>query len=108
MTETPTAEKTREELEIFRILKPYIAECLTLNHDLNNQLAGIIGYTEFLLQDPEGMSEEQCEYLNQIVNCTQRINQRVSALSTDKVALGEKVDLKRIIEDYKKEASSSN
>jgi hypothetical protein len=44
-----SAENSQEDLALFRALKPYIGHCLTLNHDLNNPLAGILGYAEFLL-----------------------------------------------------------
>ena len=107
-TATPTTEDTMQELETFRILKPYIAECLTLNHDINNPLAGIIGYAEFLVDEPEGLSEEQRGYVDQIVNCAQRINQRVNALSTEKIALGEKIDLNKIVDTFKKSSLSSD
>ncbi len=107
-TASPTAPDSQNELEVYRVLKPYIAQCLTLSHDLNNQLAGIIGYAEFILSEPEGMSEEQCGYLNQIVTCAQRINQRVNALSTDKISLGNEVDLKKTLEMFREAAVPSD
>ncbi|MFQ5453736.1 MAG: histidine kinase dimerization/phospho-acceptor domain-containing protein, partial [Candidatus Zixiibacteriota bacterium] len=41
------------ELEVYQAIKPYIAHCLTMNHEINNPLAGIIGYSEFLLEESE-------------------------------------------------------
>lgn len=102
------APDSQYELEVYRVLKPYVAQCLTLNHDLNNQLAGIIGNAEIILQEPDGLSEEQLECLNQIVTCAQRINQRVHTLSVDKIALGEKIDLKKAIATFKAATTPSD
>ncbi len=83
----------QEELKIFRQFRPYIARCLTLNHEINNPLTGIIGYCEFLLGDSDQLTESQRDYLNQIMICAERILRAVDSLSCQKMSLGAKVDL---------------
>jgi len=94
----------KEELALFRVLKPYIGHCLTLNHDINNPLAGIIGYSEFLLEEVEGLNETQKGYLSQILECAERIKKLVENLCVEKIALVEKIDLKPVTEAYKRVA----
>jgi len=40
---TALTAELRNELALFERIKPYLGRCLTLNHNLNNPLAGIIG-----------------------------------------------------------------
>ncbi len=97
-------DDSKEELALFRVLKPYIGHCLTLNHDINNPLAGIIGYSEFLLEEVEGLNETQKGYLGQILECAERIKKLVENLCEEKIALDEKIDLKSVSETYQKAA----
>ena len=60
----------QKELATFELLKPFIAHCLALNHDLNNPLAGIVGYCEFLTDEGKDMTDDQQEYVRQIMKCT--------------------------------------
>lgn len=94
----------KEELALFRALKPYIGRCLTLTHDVNNPLAGIIGYSEFLLQEADQLDETQKGYLNQILRCAELIKKLAENLCEEKIALAEKIDLKSVTEAYKKTA----
>jgi signal transduction histidine kinase len=98
------ADEHKEELTVFRALKPYIGHCLTLNHDINNPLAGIIGYSEFLLEECDQLDETHRQYLEQILQCAERIKKLVDSLCEEKIALAEKVDLKSVTEVYKKAA----
>jgi len=98
------SDELNEELAVFRALKPYIGHCLTLNHDINNPLAGIIGYGEFLLEEADEIKDEQKGYLKQILQCAERIKQLVENLCEEKIALTEKIDLKSVTEAYQKTA----
>ena len=95
---------TDQELAVYRLLKPYIGHCLTLNHDLNNPLSGIIGYTEFLLEEATDLSEEHRAFLRQIMEGAERIQRTVENLCADKIELVEKVNLQELIEAYQKVA----
>ena len=99
-------EELQKELEIYRVLKPYIGHCLTLNHDLNNPLAGIIGYVEFILTD-ETISEDHRKFLNQVMTCAERMHQMINDLCEEKIALGEQIDLSSVIEMYQKESEQT-
>lgn len=92
------------ELEVYRAIKPYIAHCLTMNHEINNPLAGIIGYSEFLLEESESFTEDQVDYINKIITCADRIKNLVENLCEKKISLTEKVDMHSIVDEYKKVA----
>jgi len=98
----------KEELAVFRALKPYIVHCLTLNHDINNSLAGIIGYSEFLMEESSQLDETQKGYLRQILQCAERIKKMVENLCEEKIALTEGIDLKSVTEAYKSAAKPRN
>jgi len=82
----------QDDLALFRALKPYIGHCLTLNHDLNNPLAGIMGYAEFL-QNDKNLTEDQKHSLSQITACAERMKNLIENLCTHKMELAEKMDL---------------
>ena len=82
-------------------LKPLITRCLVLNHDINNPLAGIIGYTELLLSEDEPLTETQKESLNQIQVCAERIEKEINDLCDIKIELSEEVDINNIFPDDK-------
>ncbi|UCC44359.1 MAG: hypothetical protein JSU65_00045 [Candidatus Zixiibacteriota bacterium] len=90
----------QKELEALRILRPYLARCLTLNHDINNPLAGILGYAEFLLDESSNLSVNQKQDLERIQNCAKRIKEIVDGLCEVKIALAEKLDLKTLTDRY--------
>lgn len=93
---------TEEELKLYLRLKPYILRCLSLNHDINNPLAGIVGYCEFLLEDLENLTKDQVSYVKQIATCAERIKNEVESLCLDKIKLGEDVDFAAATEFYEK------
>ncbi len=93
-----------DDLKLFQALKPYIGHCLTMNHDINNPLAGILGYAEFMLSEPETLSEDQQHQLQKILHCAERIKKLVEALCEEKIALSEQCDLRVITDAYKKVA----
>ncbi len=101
-------DKLKEELALFRILRPYIGHCLALNHDINNPLAGIIGYSEFMLSEADQLTESQRESVEQILHCAERIRQEVEDLGDEKIALAEKVDLKMLSGLYRKKTEKSD
>ena len=92
-------EDLQQDLALFRALKPYLGHCLTMNHDLNNPLAGILGYAEFL-QNDDNLTDDQRHSLSQIVTCAERMKALIEALCTDKLELAEKIDLASITESY--------
>ncbi len=103
----PSVEEM-QELQLWRALRPYIGHCLALNHDINNPLAGILGYGEFLLSDPQHMDEDQIHQLRQIMKCAERIKKLADSLCEEKIALAEKIDLRSVSEAYKKTALPSD
>ena len=96
------SDSFNEELELYRKLRPLIAQCLTLNHDLNNPLAGIIGFAEFLLMDAETLTKEQQKGLQQILKCAERIRASIDALCEEKAELSKSVDMTTILEVLEK------
>lgn len=98
---TTETRVTAEELDVYLKLKPFIAHCLTLNHDINNPLAGIIGYTDFMLESQDSLTKDQIKYLSQIAKCAERIHKLVAGLADAKMALAEEIDMAAVIENYK-------
>ncbi len=105
--ESSLSAELREELALWRTLKPYIGSCLTLNHDINNPLAGIIGYGEFMMSD-ETLTREQQGHLTKIMNCAERIKKLVDDLCQEKIELAEKIDLRAVTAKFPKPPKKSN
>lgn len=97
-----------DEFEIYQELKPYIAHCLTMNHELNNPLAVILGYTEILLDESDSLNDDQKKYLQHIVKGAHKIQECISELSEEKIALNEKIDLKEVMKLYKENNKESD
>ncbi|KAA3631984.1 MAG: hypothetical protein DWP97_11970 [Calditrichaeota bacterium] len=96
-----TTEEAQLEFEIYQKLKPYIGHCLTLNHDLNNPLAGILGYSEFLLEDDE-LNEEQKKFISQIMKSAERMQKLIENICEEKISLNEDINLADVVASYKK------
>lgn len=99
-TEKPNELKPADDYAIWQVLKPYIGHCLTMNHDVNNPLAGVLGYCEFMLLDAD-LSPMQREHLEHIREAANRIRKIVESLSDDKIALAENIDLTAVTEAYR-------
>jgi K+-sensing histidine kinase KdpD len=91
--------KNTKAEETLALLKPFICRCLNIYHDLNNHLTGIIGYTEFLLEENEPLSGNQREYIRQIMICAERIEKEIIALCDDKKELSGKINIKQLFPD---------
>ena len=102
-----SSDDFQEDLAVFQLLKPFLADCLTLNHEISNPLAGILGYAEFLEAEAEAMSEEHRRYVDNIMKCAERIKTRLEFLSDLKIRLSESVDIEALIERYSREIESS-
>ncbi len=99
-TSATLTEEQKKELDLFERLKPYLGHCLTLNHDLNNPLAGIIGYAEFLHEEADQLSDEHKEFVDQIMTCAERMRRVLDNLSEEKIALSAEMDLSEVIAAY--------
>lgn len=84
----------KRELTTYRRLLPLMRQCFTLNHDINNPLAGILGYAELLLDDASNLSTDQKDSLNQILVCGKRISKLTVELTEMKSELARNLDLK--------------
>ena len=105
---TDIGEEPEEEIALYRLLKPLLADCLTLNHEINNPLSGVLGYAEFMLMDGENLTEEQRQELQEIVTCAERIKKQVDRLGDIKTELSKKIDLRSVHEFYKTAAEFSD
>ncbi len=101
------SEGLRDEIALFRALKPFLGHCLTLNHDLNNPLAGILGYAEFLQSD-SNLTKDQRHSLDQIITCAERMRVLIEALCEEKIGLSEKLDMASITDAYVEFAKKSD
>lgn len=96
MATTPNEQQLLRE---FQALRPYLAKCLRLNHELNNPLAGILGYTELLLMEKDTLSEDQLDNLMRIVECTKIMQSRLMDIANDKEALATQIDFEDLYEN---------
>jgi len=101
VSETPKAGRPSDDLALFEALKPYIGHCLSMNHEINNSLAGIIGYSEFLLMDSSSLTPQQKRQIEMISKCAEKIRVLVQSLCDEKIALAEKIDLRPVMDAYK-------
>ncbi len=97
---TALSKDLQDEFALFEALKPYIGRCLSLNHELNNVLAGILGYTDFLLEESDSLSEDQQHYVQQISKCADRIQKTLMSLSDQKIELGQNLDMRKVAEHF--------
>jgi len=80
-------DSIQREITAFRSVRPFLMRCFSLNHDINNPLAGIIGYAEVLVEDGEPLTDEQRVGLGHILQCAERIRSLVNQLSEEKARL---------------------
>lgn len=90
----------RIELELLEKLKPFLAVCMKLNHDLNNPLAGVIGYTEFVLAEPAQMTPDQIDLLNKVLICAEKIKEQLEDLCRIKSGLGDPNEVENLIKQF--------
>lgn len=102
------SDDLKNEITVYRKLKPLIGQCLTLNHDINNSLAGVLGFAEFLQEDAAEMSEEQRENLTRMVQCAEKIKELIDIISDKKAELAGELDLATVIRDFREAARSSD
>ena len=96
-------KEEQKEYETYLALKPYIGHCLILNHELNNPLTGIIGYSEFLIDD-DTIPDNLRTSLKQILKSAERMKKLIEYLCVEKIELETKLDLSTIIDDFQKVA----
>ena len=111
-TNIPAPERSEavsaEDIAVYRKLKPLIAHCLTLNHEINNPLAGILGYAEFMYEEGVNLTVDQKRQLKQILKSAERIQKIIQVLSEQKIELSKDLDMGRLIEEYQKCAEESD
>lgn len=100
-THKELTEEELKEFEIYQVIKPYIGHCLILNHELNNPLTGIIGYSEFLIED-ETIPANLNSSLKQILKSAERMKKLIESLCIEKIELEEKISLSSVIDSYQK------
>jgi signal transduction histidine kinase len=105
----PSGEQVlEEELAVYRAIRPYIARCLSLNHEINNPLAGIIGYAEFLMEICDSLPPEHRRFVEQIMLSAERIQAITESLCQEKIALNEQVDIRALAKAFEPLAPASD
>lgn len=93
-----------DDQALFELLKPLLAHCLNLNHDLNNPLSGVVGYGELLLEETEDWTQSQRETLQSMLACAERMRRILDDLSERKIELSQQVDLRAVMERFSKQS----
>lgn len=79
--------------ELLALLKPFVAYTLRLNHDLNNPLAGILGYGELLVAESDQLSPGQQECLEKMMEAAERMKDILESFCEEKRKLAEQIDV---------------
>lgn len=99
LADADISEELKQEFALFRELKPLVARSLTINHELSNPLAGLLGYLELIQADTHNFSDDQKECLNEITYCANRLEECIKRLSDIKAKISEKIDLDAVIKE---------
>ena len=81
-----------ETPEAARAIAAFAAKLIELNHDLNNPLAGVIGYLELAMSSEEGVHEEVKCLLQSAQLSADMMNDLIKKLSVAKQELLSEVD----------------
>jgi signal transduction histidine kinase len=95
------------ELARYHALRPFIAESLTLNHEINNPLTGILGYAEYLLADAGELTPDQRSSLEQMAECAERISEIVARLSELKMQVAKEIDIEEFVAAHRTDRPGS-
>ncbi|MEE8577121.1 MAG: histidine kinase dimerization/phospho-acceptor domain-containing protein [candidate division Zixibacteria bacterium] len=107
-SEVKSEQSTLTDQEVFQRMQPLFVRCLTLNHDLNNPLAGVIGYAEFMLDDESTpVTEDHRRFIEKIMSCAERMREMIEELSVLKVSLSEDFDITEYIDRHKPDDPAS-
>ncbi len=91
---------TEEDLVVLRIVRPFLARCLSSNHDFASPLAGILGFAEFLKGEADSLSDDQMRYVENILTCAEQIRAKLEILGNLKMKLSDEVDIDSLIKRY--------
>ncbi|MBN4072372.1 hypothetical protein JYU03_00465 [bacterium AH-315-F03] len=80
-------------------LKEFVRELYTLNHDLNNPLAGVIGYTELATSEPDILPTHIVDYLGKVQLSAAKLEAVIARASQAKYSLQEHVDVTELQPD---------
>ena len=79
-------------------LRNYVAATLNLNHDLNNPLAGIMGFLELALGHKDEMEPKVFELLELVKKSAVKLNERLLKFTEEKRRMKSKVDISALEE----------
>ncbi len=80
-------------------LKEFFSAQFELNHDLNNPLAGVVGYLELALTDSETIPARPLELLKNVQKCADRMDQLIQEYVKSKRRLQTTVDLSDVVDE---------
>ena len=112
MTETSPTEKTlrqgdqKESALLLSLdspegiaeLKKYVAATLSLNHDLNNPLAGVMGFLELAFGHKDNMEPNVLELLELVKKSADKLKERLEEFTEEKRRMRNKVDISNLEE----------
>jgi signal transduction histidine kinase len=80
-------------------LKEFFSAQFELNHDLNNPLAGVVGYLELALTDSETIPARPLELLKNVQKCADRMDELIQEYVKSKRRLQTTVDLSDVVDE---------
>lgn len=96
---TATTLLTPDSPEAAPAIASFAAKLMNLNHDLNNPLAGVIGYLELAMSSDEGVHEEVKSLLESAQLAADMMNDLIKKLTEAKCVLLKEVDFSELLKD---------
>jgi len=78
-------------------LKEFLGAQFELNHDLNNPLAGVVGYLELAMTGKDDIPERPLELLQNVQKCANRMDELIQEFVKSKRRLQNTVDLSDVL-----------
>jgi len=88
---TGSSRDNNSDLALFEALKPYLGHCLTLNHDLNNPLAVVMGQLEMIAEFHPELPDDMKHRLGELSTAAETMRRVImEAAKEARRAMGEK------------------
>ena len=81
-------------------LKRFASKLITLNHDLNNPLAGVVGYLELAMTSGDTLPPDTLEMLNNVQRSAELLQEVINRLTQAKRRLQASVDISQLEEGF--------
>lgn len=97
---SPTTLLAPDSAEAAAAIANFAVKLIELNHDLNNPLAGVIGYLELAMSSDDGVSDDVKSLLESAQLSADMMNDLIKKLSDAKCELLKEVNFKPLLKNH--------